>query len=173
MSSTAPALHPDTAGVPVATAPAAPAAASTAAFSLREPAYQAYLVLRTTFVVAPILFGIDKFFNWMTYWPKYLWVGIPNVISVNPQDFMYAVGVVEIAAGLLVLIWPRVGSWVVVAWLAGIVTNLVIKSIAIGGHTQVFWDIALRDFGLMIAALALARLAVVFAPLLPFGPRSR
>jgi uncharacterized membrane protein YphA (DoxX/SURF4 family) len=131
------------------------------------------LVLRTAFVAAPILFGIDKFFNWMTYWPKYLWVGFPNVISVSPQNFMYAVGVVEIAAGLLVLMWPRVGSWVVAAWLAGIVTNLVIKSIAVGGHTQVFWDIALRDFGLMIAAVALARLAVVFAPVLPFGSRSR
>ena len=172
MSSTAPALHRN-AVAPVATVPATPAVARTAAFSLREPAYQAYLVLRTAFVVAPILFGIDKFFNWMTYWPKYLWVGIPNVISVSPQNFMYAVGVVEIAAGLLVLIWPRIGSWVVAAWLAGIVTNLVIKSIAVGGHTQVFWDIALRDFGLMIAAIALARLAAVFAPLLPFGSRSR
>ena len=172
MSSSAPALHRN-AVAPVATVPATPAVARTAAFSLREPAYQAYLVLRTAFVVAPILFGIDKFFNWMTYWPKYLWVGIPNVISVSPQNFVYAVGVVEIAAGLLVLIWPRIGSWVVVAWLAGIVTNLVIKSIAVGGHTQVFWDIALRDFGLMIAAIALARLAAVFAPLLPFGSRSR
>ena len=172
MSSTAPALHRN-AVAPVATVPATPAVARTEAFSLTEPAYQAYLVLRTAFVVAPILFGIDKFFNWMTYWPKYLWVGIPNVISVSPQNFMYAVGVVEIAAGLLVLIWPRIGSWVVAAWLAGIVTNLVIKSIAVGGHTQVFWDIALRDFGLMIAAIALARLAAVFAPLLPFGSRSR
>ena len=172
MSSSAPALHRN-AVAPVATVPATPAVGRAAAFSLKEPAYQAYLVLRTAFVVAPILFGIDKFFNWMTYWPKYLWVGIPNVISVSPQNFMYAVGVVEIAAGLLVLIWPRIGSWVVVAWLAGIVTNLVIKSIAVGGHTQVFWDIALRDFGLMIAAIALARLAAVFAPLLPFGSRSR
>jgi hypothetical protein len=172
MSRTARALHPN-AGPPVATAPTTPAAAHTTTFSLREPAHQAYLVLGTAFVVAPILFGIDKFFNWMTYWPKYLWVGIPNLISVSPQNFMYAVGVVEIAAGLLVLIWPRIGSWVVAAWLAGIVTNLVIKSIAVGGHTQVFWDIALRDFGLMIAAIALARLAAVFAPLLPFGSRSR
>ena len=147
------------------TAPARPA--------LRDPAYQGYLVLRTAFVAAPILFGIDKFFNWMTYWPKYLWIGIPNFISVSPQHFMYAVGVVEIAAGLLVLAWPRVGAWVVAAWLAGIVTNLVIVSIAIGGHTHVFWDIALRDFGLMLAALALARLAAVFAPALPFGSRTR
>jgi len=147
------------------TAPARPA--------LRDPAYQGYLVLRTAFVAAPILFGIDKFFNWMTYWPKHLWIGIPNFISVSPQHFMYAVGVVEIAAGLLVLAWPRVGAWVVAAWLAGIVTNLVIVSIAIGGHTHVFWDIALRDFGLMLAALALARLAAVFAPALPFGSRTR
>src|SRR5215469_2966172 len=126
MASTAPALHPN-AGTQVA----APPATSTA---LREPAYQAYLLLRTAFVLAPILFGIDKFFNWMTYWPKYLWVGIPNVISVSPQNFMYVVGVVEIAAGVLVLIWPRVGSWVVAAWLAGIVSNLVVKSLAVGGH---------------------------------------
>src|SRR5215469_9816773 len=111
---------------------------------IHDPAYQAFLILRTAFVAAPILFGLDKFFNWMTYWPKYLWVGFPNVISVSPQHFMYAVGVVEMAAGLLVLVWPRVGGYVVAAWLAGIVTNLVIKSIAIGGHTQVFWDIALR-----------------------------
>jgi hypothetical protein len=100
-------------------------------------------------------------------------VGFPNVISVSPQHFMYAVGVIEIAAGLLVLVWPRVGSWVVAAWLAGIVTNLIIVSIAVGGHTRVFWDIALRDFGLMIAAIALARLAVVFTPRLPFGGRSQ
>lgn len=157
----------------LSTAPSHDTGRASAAQALRNPAYQAYLVLRTAFVVAPILFGIDKFFNWMTYWPKYLWIGIPNFISVSPQHFMYAVGVVEIAAGLLVLVWPRVGSWVVAVWLAGIVTNLVITSIAIGGHTQVFWDIALRDFGLMIAAVALARLAAVFAPALPFGSRSR
>jgi hypothetical protein len=141
--------------------------------SRRNPAYQAYLVLRTAFVVAPILFGIDKFFNWMTYWPKYLWVGFPNAISVSPQHFMYAVGAIEIAAGLLVLAWPRVGSWVVAAWLAGIVTNLIIVSSAMGGHTRVFWDIALRDFGLMLAAVALARLAAAFAPHVPFGGRSQ
>jgi uncharacterized membrane protein YphA (DoxX/SURF4 family) len=172
VSSTAPAFYPDP-GRPVAVSPAAPTTIRATRSSLREPAYQAYLVLRTAFVAAPILFGIDKFFNWMTHWLKYLWVGVPNVIGVSPQYFMYAVGVVEIAAGVLVLIWPRVGSWVVAAWLAGVVTNLVVKSIAVGGHTQVFWDIALRDFGLMIAAVALARPAVVFAPLLPFGSRSR
>ncbi len=139
----------------------------------RDPAYQAFLILRTAFVAAPILFGLDKFFNWMTPWPHYLWIGFPNVVSVSPQHFMDAVGVVEIAAGLLVLLWPRVGGYVVAAWLAGIVTNLVIKSIAVGGHTHVFWDIALRDFGLMLAALALARLASVYAPRRPYGVRAK
>jgi uncharacterized membrane protein YphA (DoxX/SURF4 family) len=131
---------------------------------LRDPAYQAFLILRTAFVVAPILFGVDKFFNWMTYWPKYLWVGFPHWIGVSPQHFMDGVGVVEIAAGVLVLVLPRIAPYVVAGWLAGIVTNLVIVSIDVGGHTRVFWDIALRDFGLMLAALALARLAAVYAP---------
>jgi hypothetical protein len=131
---------------------------------LRDPGFQAYLILRTAFVAAPILFGIDKFFNWMTYWPKYLWVGIPNLLNLSPQHVMYAVGVVEICAGVLVLLLPRIAPYVVAAWLAGIVTNLVVKCIAVGGHTQVYWDIALRDFGLMLAALALARLAAAYAP---------
>ncbi len=131
---------------------------------LRDPAYQAFLILRTAFVAAPVLFGIDKFFNWMTSWPKYLWIGFPHWLGVSPQHFMDAVGAVEILAGVLVLVIPRLAPYVVAAWLGGIVTNLIIKSIAVGGHTNVYWDIALRDFGLMLAALALARLAVVFAP---------
>jgi ABC-type spermidine/putrescine transport system permease subunit I len=100
----------------------------------------------------------------MTYWPKYLWVGFPNLISVSPLHFMYAVGVIEIVAGVLVLLLPRLAPYVVAAWLGGIVTNLIIKNIAVGGHTNVYWDIALRDFGLMLAAIALARLAAVYAP---------
>ncbi|HEV2361148.1 MAG TPA: hypothetical protein VGS21_05560 [Acidimicrobiales bacterium] len=135
-----------------------------------DPAYQAYLILRTAFVAAPVLFGLDKFFNWMTFWPKYLWAGIPNTLHVTPQHFMYAVGVIEIVAGLLVLALPRFAPWVVAGWLGGIVTNLVIKSIAVGGHTQVYWDVALRDFGLMLAALALTRLASLYAPN-PFARR--
>jgi hypothetical protein len=130
----------------------------------RDPAYQAFLVLRAAFVAAPILFGIDKFFNWMTYWPKYLWAGPPHWLSISPLHFMYAVGVIEIAAGILVLVLPRIAPYVVAAWLAGIVTNLIITSISVGGHSKVFWDIALRDFGLMLAAVALARLAAVYAP---------
>lgn len=131
---------------------------------LGDPGYQAFLILRAAFVAAPVLFGLDKFFNWMTYWPKYLWAGPPHWLGVSPQHFMDGVGVIEILAGVLVLLLPRLAPYVVAGWLAGIVTNLVIKSIAIGGHTGVFWDIALRDFGLMLAALALARLASKYAP---------
>lgn len=130
---------------------------------LRNPAYQAYVVLRLAFVAAPILFGIDKFFNWMTDWPKYLWVGVTDALPGNAQQIMYGVGAVEILAGLLVLALPRFAPYVVAAWLAGITTDLVVKSVAVGGHTNVFWDIALRDFGLMLAAIALGRLAAAFA----------
>ena len=70
---------------------------------LRDPAYQAFFILRAAFVAAPILFGIDKFFNWMTYWPKYLWAGPPHWLGLSPLHFMYAVGAIEIAAGVLVL----------------------------------------------------------------------
>jgi len=131
---------------------------------VRNPVFQAFLLLWAGFTVAPILFGIDKFFNWMTFWPQYLWAGFPHLIHVSPQDFMYAVGVVEIVAGVLVFLMPRFAPYVVAGWLAGIVTNLVIISAAAGGHGNVFWDIALRDFGLLLAALALARLAAVYAP---------
>ena len=132
---------------------------------VRDPGYQAFLLLWIGFTVAPILFGIDKFFNWMTYWPKYLWAGFPHLFGhVSPAHFMYAVGVVEIAAGVLVFLLPRFSPYVVAGWLGGIITNLVVISAARGGHTAVFWDIALRDFGLLLAALALARLSAVYAP---------
>jgi len=138
---------------------------------LAEPAYQAYLVLRAAFVTAPVLFGVDKFFNWMTYWPKYLWVGFPHLLGASPQHFMYAVGVIEIVAGLGVLVLPRLAAYAVAGWLGGIITNLVIISVAAKGHAPVYWDIALRDFGLLLAALALARLAAAFAPRLLPRPR--
>jgi hypothetical protein len=132
---------------------------------IRSPAFQAFLLLWIGFTVAPVLFGIDKFFNWMTYWPRYLWTGFPHLLGhVPPQQFMYGVGIIEIAAGVLVFLLPRFAPYVVAAWLGGIITNLVIISAARGGHTGVFWDIALRDFGLLLAALALARLAAVYAP---------
>lgn len=131
---------------------------------IRHPAFQAFVLLWAGFTVAPILFGLDKFFNWMTFWPNYLWVGFPHLFGVSPQTFMYGVGVVEMVAGLLVFLMPRFAPYVVACWLAGIITNLVIISAVRGGHTNVYWDIALRDFGLLLAALALGRLAAVYAP---------
>jgi uncharacterized membrane protein YphA (DoxX/SURF4 family) len=117
----------------------------------------AYLILRTGFVVAPILFGLDKFFNWMVDWPTYLAPWINRLVPGSAQDFMYAVGVVEILAGLLVLISPRIGSLVVAVWLAGIIVNLLTA------EPPEYYDIALRDFGLMLGALALNRLATARA----------
>jgi hypothetical protein len=131
---------------------------------VRSPAFQAFLLLWIAFTVAPILFGIDKFFNWMTFWPKYLWAGFPHFFGhVSSLHFMYAVGVVEIIAGVLVFLLPRFAPYVVAGWLGGIILNLLIISAAPGSHV-VFWDIALRDFGLLLAALALARLAATYAP---------
>lgn len=124
--------------------------------SVRNPEYQGYLVLRAAFVVAPILFGIDKFFNFMVRWPDYLapWIAqIAHAVSVTPQQFMYVVGAVEIVAGIVVFITPRFGSLLVALWLAGIVVNLLT------GRPPEYYDIALRDFGLFLAALALNRLA--------------
>jgi hypothetical protein len=120
----------------------------------RDPAYQAFWLLRIGFTVAPILFGVDKFFHLLVNWDRYLAPRIDNLLPGTAHQAMYAVGVIEIAAGLLVALWPRVGGYVVAAWLAGIIVNLLL----IPGY----YDIALRDFGLMLAALTLARLATAF-----------
>ncbi|WP_407695352.1 hypothetical protein [Sinomonas albida] len=112
---------------------------------------QAYVMLRTIFTVAPILFGLDKFFNFLTFWPTYLAPVATQVVPVTPQMFMYGVGIIEIVAGVLVAVVPRWGSAIVALWLLGIIVNLVVL-----GH---FYDVALRDFGLLVAALALNRLA--------------
>ena len=123
-----------------------------------DAAYQAFLLMRLTFTVAPIAFGLDKFWNPMVDWPKYLAPWINDIVPGSAQDFMYVVGVVEIVAGLVVLIKPRYGAYLVAAWLAGIVTNLF--------SYPGWYDIAVRDVGLMLAALTLARLASVYdAPL--------
>jgi hypothetical protein len=136
---------------------ARPQAAQQSRVGWQDPAYQAFWLLRLGFFVLPVLFGIDKFFNWFTFWPKYLWIGFPHFLGISPQHFMYVVGAVEIAAGIGVLVAPRFVAYVIVGWLAGIVTNLVMISAAPGHVT--YWDIAFRDFGLLIGALALARLA--------------
>ena len=120
---------------------------------LQRAAVQSFWLLRIGFTAAPILFGLDKFFNWTVHWPDYLAGWINNVVPGSGQDFMYFVGAVEIAAGLLVAVAPRIGGPVVAAWLAGIVVNLLTVS------PPEYYDIALRDFGLLLGALTLSRLA--------------
>jgi hypothetical protein len=124
----------------------------------RDPRYQAFSLMRLTFTVAPIAFGLDKFFNVLVAWPDYLAPWINDIAPGSGHDFMYLVGAIEILAGIIVAVKPRYGAYIVAGWLAGIVINLLTYS--------GFYDIALRDFGLMLAALALARLAGVYdAPL--------
>ena len=134
---------------------AQPAAASTA---VNTATHQAFWLLRIGFTVAPILFGLDKFFNWSVQWPDYLATWINNIAPGSGQDFMYFVGGVEILAGILVLLAPRIGAFVVAAWLGGIIINLLTK------NPPEYYDIALRDFGLMLAALTLGRLALAVVP---------
>ncbi|GFG64432.1 hypothetical protein MKUB_19220 [Mycobacterium kubicae] len=129
-------------------------AARSLSAQLRDPAYSAYLLLRTVFTVAPIVFGLDKFFNLLTHphhWSMYLAGWIDGLVPGTADQCMYVVGVVEIAAGVLVAVAPRIGAWVVAAWLAGIIVDLV--------SGPGFYDVALRDFGLLAGAVALARLA--------------
>jgi len=121
-----------------------------------DPAYQAYAVLRTAFVVAPIVFGLDKFSNVLVQWDQYLAPVLSRPLPVTPHQAMYAVGVVEVVAGLVVAFHPRLGALVVAAWLGGIILNLLLL--------PGFYDVALRDFGLLLAAVALQRLASRFDP---------
>ena len=137
-----------------ATRPAASAAASSTPLLQREAGYHAFLMLRLAFAVAPVLFGIDKFFNVMTDWPKYLAGWVNDLMPGIAQDFMYFVGGVEILAGILVAVRPKLGAPIVVAWLGGIILNLV--------SGPGYYDVALRDFGLMLAALTLTRLAMAY-----------
>jgi hypothetical protein len=123
---------------------------------LDNPAYQAYLTLRIGFVVAPILFGLDKLTNLLTDWTTYLAPAVDRLVPGSATSAMLAVSVVEVVAGLVVSFRPKVGGYLVAAWLAGIIGNLLL----IGDH----YDVALRDFGLLLAALALARLATAFQP---------
>jgi hypothetical protein len=121
-----------------------------------DPAYQVFLLLRIGFTVAPILFGLDKFFNWTVDWTQYLAPWVNDIMPGNAQDFMYFVGVVEIVAGLTVLFVPWIGGFLVAGWLGGIIVNLLTVD------PPQYYDIALRDFGLFLGALALARLALAF-----------
>ena len=129
-----------------------------------DPSRQAYLLLRTAFTVAPIVFGLDKFAYVLTDWTRYLAPVIDRIVPGTATQDMWAVGVVEIVAGIVVAVAPRFGGWLVAAWLAGIIVDLL----TVPG----FYDIALRDVGLLVAAVALARLAVRYAPGRAVGNRS-
>ncbi|HYU83072.1 MAG TPA: hypothetical protein VFA31_10075 [Candidatus Polarisedimenticolia bacterium] len=116
-----------------------------------NPGYQAFWILRTGFTVAPIVAGLDKFANLLADWTKYLAPVVPKTLGVSPETFMRGVGVIEIVAGLLVAALPRYAAYIVAAWLAAIIVNLLVLG--------AYLDVALRDFGLMLGAIALGRLA--------------
>jgi hypothetical protein len=115
------------------------------------PLHQAFWLLRAGFTALPIIFGLDKFADVLTDWSLYLAPQIDDLVPGSAHQAMLVVGVVEVAAGILVAVAPRIGSWVVAAWLAGIIGNLLL----VGD----FYDVALRDFGLLLGALTLGRLA--------------
>jgi len=119
-----------------------------------DPVYQAFWLLRIGFTVAPILFGLDKFASVLTDWDGYLAPAINDLVPGTAHQAMLAVGVIEIVAGLAVAVLPRFGGYLVAAWIGGIIVNLLI----LGDY----YDVALRDFGLLLGALTLARLASAF-----------
>ncbi|MEU4216931.1 hypothetical protein [Actinoplanes sp. NPDC026623] len=129
---------------------------STAGERLRtDPVFQAFWILRLGFIAAPILFGLDKFAGLLTDWDDYLAPAIDRLVPGSAHQAMLAVGVIEMVAGIAVAVVPRFGGYLVAAWLGGIIVNLLI----LGDY----YDVALRDFGLLLGALALARLATAVA----------
>lgn len=128
--------------------------AEIASKELANPAYQAFLILRTGFTVAPILAGADKFLGLLVNWDQYLPPMVNDLLGGRGHEFMFAVGVIEIIAGIGVAVKPKIFGYVVAGWLVAIIANLLL----IPG----FFDVALRDLGLALGALALARLAAVY-----------
>lgn len=126
---------------------------------MASPGLQAFWILRLGYATLAIVAGLDKFFGMLVSWEMYLASWIPETMRLDEATLMYGVGVVEIAAGIGVLVWPRVMAYVVAAWLAVIVINLL--------SMTGYYDIALRDIGLMLGALALARLSRAYAPRVP------
>jgi hypothetical protein len=124
----------------------------------RSPLYQAYQILHFGFCALPVVAGLDKFANLLTRWSDYLAPQVATFVQTNtpftPEQLMMAIGVVEIIAGLVVAIRPRVGGIIVGLWLGAVIANLIL-----GMH---YFDVALRDFGLMLGAFSLARLASHF-----------
>src|SRR5688572_3251138 len=121
---------------------------------LADPVQQAFWLLRIGFTVAPIAFGLDKFAHWLVDWDVYLAPELSDLFNADAHTLMYAVGAIEVVAGLVVALRPRFGGYLVAAWLAGIIVNLLLMAD--------FYDVALRDFGLLLGALTLARLATAF-----------
>ena len=121
-----------------------------------DPAYQAFIALRTGFALLPIVMGIDKFFNNFVNWEQYLAHWIWNISPWSAVHTMHVVGIIEIAAGVLVALKPRYFAYLVAAWLGGIVVDLLTYS--------GYYDVALRDGALMLAAVTLARLASKYDP---------
>jgi hypothetical protein len=118
--------------------------------------YAAYKTLYVGFIALPLIAGLDKYFNWLCDWSMYLSPLIKGLI--DGHSFMKAVGAVEILAGLLVMFNPRIGAFVVAVWLWAIIINLL--------TIPAFLDVALRDLGLSLGALALANLSrAYFIPL--------
>ena len=120
-----------------------------------DPVFQAFTLLRVGFTVAPILFGLDKFVDWLVNWEIYLAPEINDIVPGSANHAMLAIGAIEIVAGLAVALKPKFGGYLVAAWLGGIIVNLLLQA----DH----YDIALRDFGLLLGALTLARLATAFS----------
>ena len=123
--------------------------------TISRPTYQAYQILHIGFIAAPALAGLDKFTHVLTNWDQYLAPAVERLLPVSGHTFMLLVGIVEMGAAILVAVRPRIGAYVVAAWLLGITLNLLL----IPGYL----DVALRDFGLALGALALARLSEEFA----------
>ena len=128
---------------------------NTAAHPSASPAYQAFRILQVAFIAAPILAGLDKFFHLLVNWDQYLPAVVAKISPLGDHNLMLVVGVIEIIAGIGVALKPRIFAYVVAAWLVVIIANLLL----IPGY----FDIALRDFGLFLGALALARLSQQFA----------
>lgn len=122
--------------------------------SLSSHAYQAYMILLVGFTAAPIIAGVDKFTNVLVNWNQYLAPAVTNMLGGASQQFMYLVGVIEIVAGIGVFLKPKIFAYIVAAWLGLIIVNLFM----IPGY----FDVALRDLGLMLGALALGRLSSEF-----------
>src|SRR5438093_12744493 len=122
-------------------------AADATTVRISSPSYQAYQILHIAFTVAPIVAGIDKFFHFLTDWDMYVSPMVPRMLGVSAHSLMLGVGVIEVIAGLLVAIAPRIGAWIVGLWLCGIIVNLL----SVPGY----FDIALRDFGLALGSFSL------------------